>query len=203
MARRALQSPPTLAVAPRLAGARTGWMGRGGMVTNTPGTEASTVHRNWRLCVVGAAVIATISKCRRRVEWFKAGEEQTSFIRGSTRIRFLAVADPALAANVLMFGSWSALTRSRNSRVHANPGGARGALNRRRSGRFRPHGSAAGSLASTSRTCPTSRPRRGPAISRRHYKHGEKKNGADPIPLRFETSAALIEDTNPRKVRAE
>ena len=105
--------------------------GGGVTVTNTPSTEASTVHGNWRLCVVGADPVATISNCRRRGAWFKADEEQTPSITGTTRIRFLAVADRALAADVLMFGTWSALTTSGISGLHANPGGARVAVNRR------------------------------------------------------------------------
>ena len=36
-----------------------------------------------------------------------------------------------------------------------------------------------------------------------HYKHDVKTNGAAPMPLRFETSAALIEDINAGKVRTE
>lgn len=36
-----------------------------------------------------------------------------------------------------------------------------------------------------------------------HYKQGEKKNGTAPMPLRFETSSALIEEINAGKVRTE
>jgi hypothetical protein len=36
-----------------------------------------------------------------------------------------------------------------------------------------------------------------------HYKNDVKTNGAAPMPLRFETSAALIEDINAGKVRTE